>query len=524
MKKKLLAVGVAATLGALSGVSNAALTVAQDGVGHINVLPYYTVQNGNMTLISIANTDQVRGKAVKVRFRGAQFSDDVFDFQVFLSPADVWTAAVTLDGNVARLATSDKSCTLPANVNQTFVTARLLDANKTEGTREGYVEIINMGDIVKPAPAIVADPVEYAKTLYGTTKHVNGVAPCATSVLIGSGLEPIDHGATAGSANNPNNDQLTNPTSGLTSFATIINVAKSKAFTVPATALVQSSTVPVRYSRQANLKTGAASFGPVAFSSTQTADRVFSTDVYSTSNTTNTGGNVTMYEFDLPDLSTPYGLDGQATPVAYTAQTQVAEIEALFAKAGVVTEYATDDSILASTDVVLSQPTRRFAYTWFDTPNVAAGDVNKTLATVAGADGRYTGLNPTTNTVEVGAPAFYDREERKVVNPSSIVISPNPQGNATYVLKGEVSIVSINNGTGPTGALGANLTYQDYTTDYADGLVFLSTTNPGATALLRSLPVIGFTAVNVYNGSIGSAGTNYGQVLPLKGNYSVLVP
>lgn len=512
MKKKLLAVGVAATLGALSGVSNAALSVAQNGVGHINVLPYYTVQNGNMTLISIANTDEVNGKAVKVRFRGAQFSDDVFDFQVFLSPADVWTAAVTLDGNVARLSTSDKSCTLPASVNQQFVTARLLDANKTEGTREGYVEIINMGDIVKPSDAIVADPVKYAKTLYGTTKHVNGVAPCAASVLIGTGTNPIDHSAPAESADvsrpNPNLTTLTSPTSGLTSFATIINVAKSKAFTIPATALYQSTTgLPVRYSRQANLTIGTVAFGAVpAFDVAQTADAVFNTV---TNSTAGAGGNVTMYEFDLPDLSTPYG---NATTTA-----QLLELEALLAKGGVITEYATDDSILASTDVVLSQPTRRFAYNWYDTPNAAAGDVNKTLATVAGATGRYAGLNATTNTVQVSGPAFYDREERKVVNASSIVISPNPQGTATFTLKGEVSLVSINNGTLPSGALGANLTVQDYTTDYADGLVFLSTTNQSGSATFSGvLPVIGFTAVNVFNGSVGAAGTNYGQVLPLK--------
>lgn len=516
MKKKLLAVGVAATLGALSGVSNAALTVAQDGVGHINVLPYYTVQNGNMTLISIANTDQTNGKAVKVRFRGAQFSDDVFDFQVFLSPADVWTAAVTLEGNVARLATTDKSCTLPANVNQAFVTARLLDSNKTEGTREGYVEIINMGDIL---PVDSASPT-YANSLFGAIKHVNGVAPCTSSVLIGTGANPIDHSAPALSADplrpNPNATTLSAPTTGLTSFATIINVAKSKAFTVPATALVQSSAVPVRYSRQANLTIGATSFlAAPAYGPAQTADRVFSTVL---NTTVGDGGNVTMYEFDLPDLSTPYGLDGQPVPVAYTTTSQVAAIESLLAKASVVTEYATDDSILASTDVVLSQPTRRFAYTWFDTPNAAAGDTNKTLATVAGADGRYTGLNATTNTVQVGAPTFYDREERKVVNASSIVISPNPQGTATFTLKGEVSIVSVNNGATPSGALGANLTVQDYTTDYADGLVFLSTTNQSNSA---PLPVIGFTAVNVFNGSIGAAGTNYGQVLPLKG---VMIP
>lgn len=473
MKKKLLAVGVAATLGALSGVSNAAITVAQNGVGHINILPYYSVQSGNTTLISIANTDEVNGKAVKVRFRGAQFSDDVFDFQVFLSPADVWTAAVSLDGTVARLATSDKSCTLPVSVNQQFVTARLLDANKAQGTREGYVEIINMGDI---APA---------SALFTATKHVNGVAPCTTSVLIGNAATPNDL-----------TGLLTAPTSGLTSFATIINVASSKAFTIPGTALVQSAAVPVRYSRQANLTVGTASFGNVApaFDPLQTADSVF--DVAS--------GNVTMYEFDLPDLSTPYG--------TASAAAQLAELQTAFAKGSVVTEYATDDSILAATDVVLSQPTRRYYYTWTDTP-AAGTDPLRTLATVAGATGPYTGLAAATNSITVAAPTVYDREERTVVDQSSIVISPNPQGSATWTLIGEVSVVSINNGSAPSGALGANITAQDYTFAYTDGLVRLNTTNQ---ANATALPVIGFTAVNVFNAGVGASGTNYGQVLPLK--------
>lgn len=468
MKKKLLAVGVAATLGALSGVSNAAITVAQNGVGHINILPYYSVQSGNTTLISIANTDEVNGKAVKVRFRGAQFSDDVFDFQVFLSPADVWTAAVSLEGNVARLATSDKSCTLPVSVNQPFVTARLLDANKAQGTREGYVEIINMGDIA-PASAI-----------YTATKHVNGVAPCTTSVLIGNAATPND--LTAG---------LTAPTSGLTSFATIINVASSKAFTIPGTALVQSTAVPVRYSRQANLTIGTASFGsvPPAFAPAQTADSVFDTAT----------GNVTMYEFDLPDLSTPYG----------TASTtaQLAELQGILQKASVVTEYATADSILAATDVVLSQPTRRYYYTWTDKPAIADGDTQSSLATVSGASGPYASLVAAKNEISVGAPSIYDREERTAGG--SVVISPNPASG--YTLIGEVSVVSINNGSGPTGALKASLTAQDYAFAYDDGLARLSTTSANG-----PLPVIGFTAVNVFNASVGASGTNYGQVLPLK--------
>ena len=66
-------------------------------------------------------------KAVKLRFRGASNSDDVLDFQLFLSPGDVWSGNINqrTDG-LATINTSDNSCTLPALVTgQPFVTTRL---------------------------------------------------------------------------------------------------------------------------------------------------------------------------------------------------------------------------------------------------------------------------------------------------------------------------------------------------------------------------------------------------------------
>ena len=106
MKKNLVALGVAAVLagtvggamaansirgtgGVLAGQTNTAgsataLAVSPAGVGHILFVPYYNAVNGNATLLNLTNTDVVNGKAVKVRFRGATNSDDVFDFTVLL--------------------------------------------------------------------------------------------------------------------------------------------------------------------------------------------------------------------------------------------------------------------------------------------------------------------------------------------------------------------------------------------------------------------------------------------------------
>jgi len=96
MKKSTLALSIAAAIGSfgLAGTASAAMQLNANGIGHQLVFPYFSAQGDNATLLSITNTDTVNGKLVKVRFRGAANSDDLFDFQVLLSPGDVWTAAV----------------------------------------------------------------------------------------------------------------------------------------------------------------------------------------------------------------------------------------------------------------------------------------------------------------------------------------------------------------------------------------------------------------------------------------------
>ena len=169
MKKNVLALCITAAMLGLTGgaqAMNAAplvgaptgstLALNEAGVGHSLFVPYFTAQDTNSTLINLVNTDRVNGKAVKIRFRGAANSDDLFDFQVFLSPGDVWTASVSkgADG-YAKLTTNDASCTKPAKaiLNATpFKSTRLDTANLAgdalmAGTREGYIEIFNMADI-----------------------------------------------------------------------------------------------------------------------------------------------------------------------------------------------------------------------------------------------------------------------------------------------------------------------------------------------------------------------------------------
>ena len=126
MRKNLLALCAAAAVSGIAGnavamqanVAGGAAAVVvvnnNNHIGHNLVLPYFTAQGDNATLISLTNNDLTNGKAVKVRFRGAANSDDVLDFSVYLSPGDIWTAAVSKNADgLAQLRTDDNSCTQP---------------------------------------------------------------------------------------------------------------------------------------------------------------------------------------------------------------------------------------------------------------------------------------------------------------------------------------------------------------------------------------------------------------------------
>jgi len=527
MKKKLLAVGVAASLGVISSAAFAAATVAPTGIGHTNIIPYFSTQNGNATLLSITNTDQTNGKIVKVRFRGAEWSDDIFDFQVFLSPGDVFTGAVTSSGGLSKFATADKSCTLPASVNKDFVPVRL--QNTASGTLEGYVEIITLADIPPKYNAVAPDPAagtaagtNVTNPLYTAIKHVNGVAPCTTAVL-----ENLKADNFAAQLAVPGTAPIVAPfvaadvqayyttapgtLGSLTSYATIINVPGSKAFSNVATAITYPAGAQKAYFRQADVLltiNGAANLS---------LDRIFFPSVES-------GAVVPAYQYDMPDLSSPIET-GVVTPTL-----QRNNLTTALAKSSVVAEYSTLDALNAATDIVLSQPTRRYYYNYTDVTLTPAVPAHATIEgkkyTIAGDNTTvYAALNGSTNRIGLaGTPAavFYDREENKAG--SNIVISPTPPGGALS-LKGEVSVIGINNGAGATGALGALLTINDLTATGANSVVYeegwaqLSTTSVAPTAPLVGggpLPVIGFSATNVFNGSVGSAGTNYGTTLPLR--------
>ncbi|MCX8097699.1 MAG: hypothetical protein N3F11_01575 [Casimicrobiaceae bacterium] len=159
--KKLLTAAVSSAVFAAAG-SASAVVLNPDGVGEALIYPYYTAQGNNATFVSIVNTT-TQAKVVKVRFREAKNSNDVLDFNLYLSPYDVWTGVVTRNAQGgARLSTNDTSCTDPAKADWGSAGGgvyyvdffpfdyRTVDGDATQGlgrTLEGYMEVIEMATI-----------------------------------------------------------------------------------------------------------------------------------------------------------------------------------------------------------------------------------------------------------------------------------------------------------------------------------------------------------------------------------------
>jgi len=489
MKRNVIALGVASAISVLAGTASASVFTTPDataamaansaGVGHKLVFPYFTTQSDNATLINIVNTDTAKGKALKVRFRGAGNSDDIYDFQVLMSPGDVWTAAVTQDANgVSQLSTSDKTCTIPSSVSGSFTNVNRLDSTKDTAaqTREGYIEVINMADIV--------DNTTITTDLFSRVKHVNGVAPC-TGAAIDALVNDFTEVTAALAAG------LSYPTTGLAGDWIILNQANTAAWSGSALALeaVNSSTgAPV----QGNLVFFPQTDGSVVPSvAAVTADPLFVNAV------------VTPVAFDFPDLSTPY--IGAVTPVVQR-DTTTAAISSL----SVMNEYVTDDTIAAVTDLLFSQPMRRYYvaanYAGSATGAGTAAFVQRNTGTASS----YYNIADVTTVVDrlicLKSVSFRSWDREETTTSTQFVISPGVS--TSYNICGEAAVTSINNGGVTTGsALNGAVARNNIEVPYTDGWLDFNL----AAKATAGLPVIGASFMRASNGAV-----NYGFAFPHK--------
>ena len=95
-------------------------------------------------------------KAVKIRMLEGQGSQEVLDFNLYLSPMDHFSFSISAsDAGGAKLVTGDKSCTVPAipASGVEFLTKKI--GGDISRTRTGYVEVIEMGQLDPDSAPII---------------------------------------------------------------------------------------------------------------------------------------------------------------------------------------------------------------------------------------------------------------------------------------------------------------------------------------------------------------------------------
>jgi hypothetical protein len=474
-KRKALASAVLGTL----GVAGSAHAIYQDptNLGQVLVYPYYTVNNdgaGNQfnTFISVVNTTS-SVKVVKVRFREGQASAEVLDFNVYLSPNDMWTGAVIPTSTDAaapgEVVSTDTSCVDPrqitllspapfVNFAYTGAVADPLSPSLVR-TREGYAEIFEMG-VLPPGP------------LATDATHVGGVPPGCPALVGAAGEAAVAAAITA-------------PTGGLMGTGTIINVTSGRDTMYNATAF------------GAWVVGGNAYFGLALGGVDQpNFTNTFPTDSAVMSLPSN-GTVVPNIYFSSWDNSLTAGLGVAGANAA----------SATMMHSDVLNEYILDAATASATDWVLTFPTKRLfvstatAVTPFTAPLTASG------------------------ACEVIDLVYFNREEA-TASAGTGSFSPNPPGAPSNTLCWESTIVSFRNGSStapstpatPSLVLGsANVTTIGVTSTFQNGWAAIHFSGGGASLTGLVSAAATSTTTPLVSGGVTATGAQTYLGLPVVG-------
>ena len=354
MNKKVLPLAVGAASAVVMTAAHAAMYVNERGTGETLIFPFYSAENSNNTNINIANTTGAH-KAVKVRVLEAQNSQEVIDFNLYLSPMDHFSFVVmeTADGGAA-LKTADNSCTVPAIPEDGVAFRNLLYAGDKQvtdpaaaddfdntglgRTQVGYIEVIEMGQL-DPASAALIDADGKTNAAAAITHDAAGVpANCDILVKAWSNITGVDGVWLAESKNSAtgstgNSEFLANWSGGgLYGYASVINVEQGATFGYDAIAISDHVAAGATGSDM-HYEPGDI-FPNFADSALDTASIV-----------SVNGAAVTMdFTGDYPDAGTQ----------------RVQALNALIMASEVYNDYVTDADIGATTDWLMTFPTKAF--------------------------------------------------------------------------------------------------------------------------------------------------------------------
>ena len=432
-KRKALFTAVVAGLGA-AGTAEAVF-IAPNGTGQALVYPYYTVQNSGTnswnTYISVVNTTP-DAKAVKVRVLEGRTSAEVLDFNLFLSPNDVWTAAIVpvdaTDGSGGKIVTADASCTAPeipfpageAFRNYQYSSQATGLGRGLDRTREGYVEIIEMASLSGAFAAAVT--------------HLNGVPDDCDAVRIPDYTAAFVAGV-----------DYFPPNGGLMGTGTLINVNNGLDAGYKADALDAFSAID-------NL-TGPGATTPALAEVVPPTSYVFNSGYDPISSM-----NATIYFQDFT------GAISHATEGAQA-------LASVFMHESIMNEYVLDSASDSLTDWVVTQPIKNF---FVDTVTAAPP---------------YTAVLTADGACEEVEFSFFDREERGATA-GGIDFSPAPPSGPASAICWESTVISIRNGADHmpsgtvSGVLGSrNTTSISITPTFENGWARLRFTDANASGL-----------------------------------------
>jgi len=391
-KRKALFAAVVAGLGTAAGTAEA-VYLNPNRMGQVLVYPYYTARNsqGNdwNTYISVVNTT-ADAKVVKVRVLEGKTSNEVLDFNLFLSANDVWTAAIgpsSSGGTI--LVTGDNSCTRPAIPStgaefRNFQYARsgtisaAIDSS-LDRTREGYIEMLEMA------------------TLTGTTAgfitHDSTGVPDNCPAVQAASFTPASFAA----------DRLP-PTGGLMGTGTLINVASGLNGDYKADALDAWN--------DADSYSESGSLTPALDNGLGASQVVRSGDIDAA---TGASTLVTAYRAVFSNITGGPLAGAQA-------------VASVFMHTSVMNEYVLDNGTASLTDWVITQPLK----------NRFVPDNGSTPFTP------YTKALTTTGACETIGFTFFNREEQSAAA-GGTDFSPTPPGGSPNSLCWESTVLSIRN-------------------------------------------------------------------------------
>ncbi len=457
------AVALAATMGAAASAH--AVNVDPNGLGQVLLYPVYTADNGNYTAIHVTNTTN-QTKAVKVRFVEGMNSAEVLDFNLYLSPEDVWTGVIERTATGARLKTSDTSCTVGAiGANGVAFRDFVYAGDSVNGparARVGHVEVIEMGVID------AANPSSNGAALAAAIKHgANGVpANCGLVTSTFTGASTAWSSATTSA--------LGAPTGGLYGSANIVNV-------------------------DAGTEVGFDAVAVANFTALQTHSRP--------GDTLPNLGQADLVAF-FPDGSSADYTDGLDT------------VSSILAKTSIANDYAVGAGLNAQTDWVVTFPTKRsyvngsairapFTVLWDKKKSEACQPVSIDYWDREELPGFVASDDFSPQPEQEGVSLCY---ETNIVGFSSNGLDSNLLGGTGYVrrevdLKGhEVGWARIGLATLPGNELSG------------PGENAAST---AGTVTVRGLPVIGFGMTAIQNGDVGGLLSNYAGAWVHKANTKV---